>query len=145
MGMEDVCGACGLPIGHRIWRGADTNPEFCSEACLRAARPGSIPASSTIVDFDPFDDVELKAGVMPLVGEIVGYMLNTGPRSGEMRPAIVIRPAWETGNGEQVARLMVLSDGADDGVVFKDGPTLITAKRGKPCQLGCWYRRRFSE
>jgi hypothetical protein len=71
--------------------------------------------------------------MIPKVGRIVHYVLPTGGRKGEHRPAIIIRL-----NEDQTTRLHVFVDN-EDGAVFKAVPYLTNAFEGTPDVEGAWH------
>lgn len=58
---------------------------------------------------------------MPRVGDIVNYVLPTGPNSGEIRPAIVVR-VWN----EHSVNLQVFIDSSNDGYAYSRSVVWVT-------------------
>lgn len=72
------------------------------------------------------------------VGDIVHYVLKEGPRSGECRPAMVVRvqdPATDT------VVLEVFTDGLSDGPFFHNPQARLTARIGAPGEPGRLHTR----
>jgi hypothetical protein len=71
----------------------------------------------------------------PEVGEDVLFVLEDGPRKGELRPAKVIRSL-----GGLRARLAVFTDGGLDGTRYSTCPSLVDSEYGARGAGGTWCR-----
>lgn len=69
-------------------------------------------------------------------GEDVFYVLTTGWRRGERRPAKVIRVLDNLGK----VRLAVFTDGEGDGLCYQHCPTLLAAAYSPDGLPGTWHR-----
>ncbi|MHC4064975.1 MAG: hypothetical protein ACYSUI_10805 [Planctomycetota bacterium] len=80
------------------------------------------------VDRTPVPDVE--------PGDLVHFVLDNGPRKGELRPAFVVRPVDSAPPG--VLRLCILADDTLDGVRYS-GPTYLDVEHCRDRKLGTWH------
>lgn len=62
---------------------------------------------------------------VPSIGRIVHYILPSGPKKGEHRPALIVK-VWESdahpdGHPDNLVQLQVFTDGANDGAEYAPG------------------------
>lgn len=106
------CRACKRPCVS-IFRRGDDGP-YCSPVCLLGGGP---------------------ALEIPAPGDRVLFVLATGPRKGEARPAVVVR------SHNAVVVLAVFTDAAYDGVAYATCPTIVRDVRQDALRTpGSWHR-----